>query len=247
MLVFEGELRPEDGEAASRAFAEALAEGRSFVIAQMQNVTLITSPFVGVLMECRSGLVEKGGNLALVGLDFDLREQMSSLGADRIFPFYSDLQAAYRHFRSARGNLAQSISLTMSPRLSAVPAVRRLVSGLARQKGFGSKDAFRLETMVDEITNNAIEHGDPSQTSISIEMRLDRMRVELLVRNKTEAEKSRNLARFAGEGSARQGLVGNSGSRGRGLALVKLISNSFNVSIDKNGTAVRVTKLREDQ
>jgi hypothetical protein len=35
-------------------------------------------------------------------------------------------------------------------------------------------------------------------------------------------------------------------TRGRGLALVKLISNSINVSIDKSGTEVKITKMRED-
>jgi anti-sigma regulatory factor (Ser/Thr protein kinase) len=121
--------------------------------------------------------------------------------------------------------------------------VRRFISGIAKQKGYTARDAFRIETIVDEIANNAIEHGDASQPEISVELRIDRRKFELLVRNKTLMDKANQL-KYVLEANKETAQSGD--TRGRGLALVKLISNSINVSIDKSGTEVKITKMRED-
>jgi anti-sigma regulatory factor (Ser/Thr protein kinase) len=125
-----------------------------------------------------------------------------------------------------------------------VPAVRRFISGIAKQKGYTARDSFRIETIVDEIANNAIEHGDASQPEISLELRIDRRKFELHVRNKTLMDKANQLKHVI---EANKETLNKGGDhRGRGLALVKLISHSINVSIDKTGTEVKITKMRED-
>ncbi|HLP41371.1 MAG TPA: ATP-binding protein [Fibrobacteria bacterium] len=243
LLYFEGDLNAGDCGSTAKVFQDIIDSKKYFIIALMENVTFVSSPFLGELMGCKLRLVEKGGNMVIVGLGYDLREKLIQMGADKIFNFYPDTHTAYNHYHWEYTQTAQVVTLTMPPRLQAVPALRRFISGIARQKGYTARDAFRIETIVDEIANNAIEHGDASQGEVGLELRIDRKKFELLVRNKTLIDKAEQLRQVI---EANRDQSGGNEARGRGLALVKLISNSINVSIDKSGTEVKITKMRED-
>ncbi len=243
LLHFDGDLNASDCEATSKIFQEIINSKKFFIIALMENVTFVSSPFLGELMGCKLRLVEQGGNMVIVGLNYDLRERLIQMGADKIFQFYPDTHTAYNHYHWEYTQTAQVVTITLPPKLQAVPAVRRFIAGIARQKGYTSRDSFRIETIVDEIANNAIEHGDASQPGITVELRIDRRKFELLVRNQTLMDKATQL-KYAVEANQEASKGGD--TRGRGLALVKLISNSINVSIDNAGTEVKIMKMRED-
>lgn len=243
LLHFEGDLNASDCEATSKVFQGIIDGGKYYIMAVLEHVTFISSPFLGELMGCKLRLTEKGGDLVLVGLPLSQREKLVQMGADRIFRFFSDTHTAYRHWQWDHGDAVQNIRIEMPPQLAAVPAVRRFASGIARQKGYSSRDAFRIETIVDEIANNAIEHGEPGQNGIAVQFRIDRHRIELEVQNKTRLDKAEHLRKLLNEAAEEKGGFG---TRGRGIALVKLISQSIDVSIDSAGTKVSVTKLRED-
>lgn len=243
LLHFEGDLNAGDCASTAKIFQEIIDSKKYFIVALMENVTFVSSPFLGELMGCKLRLVEKGGNMVVVGLGYDLREKLIMMGADKIFNFYPDTHTAYNHYHWEYTQTAQVVKIAMPPKLQSVPAVRRFIAGIAKQKGYTSRDAFRIETIVDEIANNAIEHGDASQPEIGIELRIDRKKFELLVRNKTLMDKANQL-KYVIESNKEKS--GTDDQRGRGLALVKLISNSINVSIDKSGTEVKITKMRED-
>jgi anti-sigma regulatory factor (Ser/Thr protein kinase)/anti-anti-sigma regulatory factor len=243
LLHFEGDLNAVDCEATSKVFQTIIDSGKFFIMALLDHVTFISSPFLGELMGCKLRLTEKGGDLVLVGLPFSQREKLVQMGADRIFRFFQDTHSAYRNWQWDHGDAIQTIRVEMPPTLSAVPAVRRFASGIARQKGYSSRDAFRIETIVDEIANNAIEHGEPGQGGIVLQFKIDRHRIELEVQNKTRMDKAEHLRKLLNEAADEKGGFGQ---RGRGIALVKLISQSIDVSIDSAGTKVSVTKLRED-
>ena len=243
LLHFQGDLNASDCGSTSKIFQEIIDSRKYFIIALMENVYFVSSPFLGELMGCKLRLVEKGGNLVVVGLGYELREKLIQMGADKIFQFYPDTHTAYNHYHWEYTQTAQVVRITMPPKFQAVPAVRRFISGVAKQKGYTHRDSFRIETIVDEIANNAIEHGDTTQLDISLELRIDRKKFELLVRNKTLLQKANQLKVVV---ETNKEASKGSESRGRGLALVKLISNSINVSIDGNGTEVKITKMRED-
>jgi anti-anti-sigma factor len=244
LLHFEGDLNASDCDATSRIFQDIIDSRKYFIIALMENVTFVSSPFLGELMGCKLRLVEQGGNMVIVGLNYDLRERLIQMGADKIFQFYPDTHTAYNHYHWEYTQTAQTVAITLPPKLQAVPAVRRFISGIARQKGYTARDAFRIETIVDEIANNAIEHGDSSQPEISVELHIDRRKFEILVRNKTQMDKANQLKHVL-EANREMAQSGET-PRGRGLALVKLISNSINVSFDNAGTEVKIMKMRED-
>ena len=243
LLHFEGDLNASDCESTSKIFQAIIDSRKYFIIALMENVSFVSSPFLGELMGCKLRLVEKGGNMVIVGLNYDLRERLIQMGADKIFQFYPDTHTAYNHYHWEYTQESQVVKLTMPPKLQAVPAVRRFIAGIAKQKGYTARDSFRIETIVDEIANNAIEHGDLSQPEVSLELRIDRKKFELMVRNKTLMDKASQLKYVI---ESNKEVEKNGDQRGRGLALVKLISNAINVSVDKSGTEVKITKLRED-
>jgi anti-anti-sigma factor len=243
LLHFQGELNATDCEATAKIFQDIIDSKKYFIIALMENVTFVSSPFLGELMGCKLRLNEKGGNLVIVGLGYELREKLIQMGADKIFQFYPDTHTAYNHYHWEYTQTAQVVKLSLPPKLQAVPAVRRFIAGIARQKGYTARDAFRIETIVDEIANNAIEHGDSSQPEVFLELKIDRKKFELSVRNKTLMDKANQLKYVI---ESNKETSGSSDQRGRGLSLVKLISNSINVSIDNAGTEVKITKMRED-
>jgi len=243
LLHFEGDLDATDCASTAKVFQAIMDEGKFFIMAVMEHVSFISSPFLGELMGCKLRLTEKGGDLVIVGLPFSQREKLVQMGADRIFKFFPDTHSAYRNWQWDHGDATQTIKVAMPPLLAAVPAVRRFASGIARQKGYSSRDAFRIETIVDEIANNAVEHGDKAQSGVSLEIKINRHRFELQVSNRTRVENAQHLRQILAESSEDKA---NFGQRGRGIALVKLISQSIDVSIDTAGTRVTVTKLRED-
>jgi anti-anti-sigma factor len=244
LLNLEGDLNIENCREITNVFQEIIDTEKYYIIALMEKVTFMASPFLGKLMGCKLRVKEKGGNMVMVGLGYQLREKLTMMGANKVFQFFSDMQTAYNYYRWDFDEKAQVMKLRMPPNLRAVPAVRRLISGIARQKGYDQKESFRIETIVDEVSNNAIEHGDKDQSNIELELHIDKKKVEFEVKNKTVMKEVSNL-----ESLVNSEINTDPGQdfRGRGLALVKLISNSIDLNYDKGTTSVKITKLREDQ
>jgi anti-sigma regulatory factor (Ser/Thr protein kinase) len=120
--------------------------------------------------------------------------------------------------------------------------VRRIV----KQKGYNEKDAFRIETIVDEICNNAVEHGSHGAegNEINLTVGIDRKKIEISVSNKIDPDKKESLKKMAEYLANPKGAFHE--TRGRGLALVKMLSNNFQINNSESGTCVQVTKFREE-
>ena len=72
LLHFEGDLNASDCEATSKIFQGIIDSKKYFIVALMENVTFVSSPFLGELMGCKLRLVEKGGNMVIVGQSLDV-------------------------------------------------------------------------------------------------------------------------------------------------------------------------------
>jgi len=244
VVVLAGSIDMVSVDALTKGFDSLVESNRCFVIVDMERVDFVSSPAVGALMGCRRRLIEKKGNLVLVGLTPSLREKLNLMGANRIFRYYNDVKTVLSDYRWEHDNLAQKLALQVPSAPAYVPAIRRLISSVVMQKGYNRKDAFRIETIVDELANNAIEHGDHEQRKFYIEFSLDREKVEIAVRNLTRnldpALTQRVKQKFENP------VVDDESIRGRGLALVKMLSSELRLDIDTGGTTVHVTKVRED-
>lgn len=226
------------------AFESIISANPPFVIAEMSEATLFTSSALGNFMNYRKRLIEKNGDLVFTGLSLDIKTMLNLLGAGRIFRMYNDTQSAINAYRWEKEHLSQTMQLSFPSELRFVPAVRQLVSRIAKQKNYGSRDSFRIETIVDEVCNNAVEHGDSSSgRNVELALNIDRERVELQVTNATNPDKA-DVLREMSKSVLNAPRPGIDQKRGRGLALIKMLSNDLQIGFSEEGTSVHVTRLR---
>ena len=244
-----GELAVDTIPKISETFDTILDKHLPFVVVDMMGVSLFSSSVLGHLMGYREKLVSKDGDLVLAGLSLEIKSELNLLGANRVFKIYNDVQSAINSYRWDREHISQSLSLSFPSELRFVPAVRQLASRVARQKNYGSRDSFRIETIVDEVCNNAVEHGRSGRgKDVALNLTLDREKIELQVVNETDPDKVAVLKELSTSilkapekpGSA----VGTDRKRGRGLALIKMLSNDLRIDFSEEGTSVHVTRRR---
>jgi anti-sigma regulatory factor (Ser/Thr protein kinase) len=169
------------------------------------------------------------------------------MGANKIFRFYNDTRSAINAYKWEFEKNPEHLHLSFPPFLKLVPPIRSLVSRVARQKGYGNRDSFRIETIVDEVCNNAIEHRlkEQSQT-IEMKVKIDPSKIEIDVTSISDPEKMPALrALIKPEGDTDLHLKSDE-KRGRGLALIKMLCNELSVDCNESGTSVHVKKLREE-
>jgi anti-anti-sigma factor len=240
----EGELDSSSIKTINQHFNKILEGSRFHTIAEMSKVTHISSAVVGELMGCRQMLAERGGDLVFVGLNLDLKTKLNHLGAIKIFKFHNDVRTAINQYAWEMHLKPEKVWLSFPSELNLVPPVRQLVSQIARQKGYGERDSFRIETIVDEVCNNAVEHGVPDKMrDIELFLKIDRKKIEIEVVNLSDPRKINSLKAIS------KSILGTNEKkleRGRGLSLIKMLSNDLAIDFSGKGTTVHVTKLRED-
>jgi anti-sigma regulatory factor (Ser/Thr protein kinase) len=105
---------------------------------------------------------------------------------------------------------------------------------------------FRSEAIVDEVCNNAVEHGSVQiKKNIDLTINIDHEKIELEVVNASDPDKVEALKALSMSmpktPDAKYGQ-----RRGRGLTLIKMLSNNLDINLSTDGTSVHVTKLREE-
>jgi|LFRM01.1.fsa_nt_gb anti-sigma regulatory factor (Ser/Thr protein kinase) len=130
--------------------------------------------------------------------------------------------------------------------LEYIPAVRKFVSELLQVSGFSQKFAYRSEIIVDEICNNAVTYGcDREDSEVELICSLLQDRIEFTIKDqggeKIHVEKLQAALKTADVTNAEEL------KRGLGLEIVRMLSESLDVLIDKNNlTSVHVVRKRED-
>jgi len=227
-------------------FDKLAAEGRGYVIVDMAGVEAICSAALGEFMGCRKRFVERGGNLVFAGLTGSVRSKLTLLGANKIFSFYQDVRGAINAYRWDYKKHSKSVEISFPSFLKFVPPVRQFASRFSRQNGYSAKDAFRIETIVDEVCNNAVEHGQNGDgCEVAVRVSINKEKVAVSVSNQSDPEKVSVLKELIKPASPAT-HVGSDDKRGRGLALIRMLSNELDVEITECGTSVHVTKLREE-
>jgi anti-sigma regulatory factor (Ser/Thr protein kinase)/anti-anti-sigma regulatory factor len=231
----------------SKCFDRLAAENRSYAIVDLAGVEALCSAALGEFMGYRKRFVERGGNVVFAGLSGGIRSKLTLLGANKIFSFYQDVRSAINAYKWEYKKQSKSVAVSFPADLALVPPVRQLASRIVRQKGYSVKDAFRVETIVDEVCNNAVEHGvGGPENAVEMRMAVDKEKVSINVSNKSAPEKVAVLRELIKPQSRGGNHVGIDDKRGRGLALIRMLSNDMDVDITERGTTVHVTKLREE-
>lgn len=223
-----------------------ISEKKTYIVMEMSHLQFISSPAVGSLMGAKRRLVEHRGNLVLVGVKSDIKAKLTLMGVDKIFTFYANLRSAVLRFAWEYEKQEEGIQIAFPSDLAYVPAIRRFISQIASQKGYSRKDAFRIETIIDEICNNAVEHGNNSDPELQVKVRcgISYDKFDFFVTNRTNKDKIPQIQKFID--TANEKLESEAGSRGRGLLLIKKLVKELKVEVTDHGTNVHITKMRED-
>jgi anti-anti-sigma factor len=247
ILRFEGALDNASIRNIAECFQGIIEKNTSCVVADMAGVTMLSSAALGELMGGRKSLVEHGGDLLLACLNLSTKTKLTLLGATKIFRLFPDIRSAINAYKWEFEGKSETFRLSFPPRLRFVPSVRQFASRLVTQKGYSQRDAFRIETIVDEICNNAIEHApDGWAKNVSLVLNVDRRKIEIDVINTSDPEKLKVLQGFVEPGEKQAASASSDDRRGRGLALVKLLASELNIDVSERGTSVHATKLKEE-
>lgn len=244
ILQFSGELDFESIKSLVDAFKKIDTSSRKYAIAEVGKISMISSAALGEFMGFRKTLLEKDGDLVFAAMNMDIRAKFTSMGATKIFRIFNDVRSALNAFKWQQGLVPEVINLTFPANLHLVPPVRQLASRIAKQKGYGNKDSFRIETIIDEICNNAIEHGKKGEDqNISVKIDIDQKQIEFDVINTSDPEKLETLKALLKP--THEQKIHSEEKRGRGLSLIKMLSDELSVDCSEKGTVVHVKKVRE--
>jgi len=212
-----------------------------FVVVNLENVKFIGSPFVGTLMGCRKMLQQKGGDLAICSAPMFLQNRLSIVGLDRVFHFYSNPQSAIADFRFL--GATELFSFTLPLRVSNVALLRKLICTILAKKGFKPKLIFHIETVIDELSNNAIGYSDLESNSFFLSVSISRKKIVLIVKNSNnKLDKAVKDALF---NKYQNPIIDEDSVRGRGISLIKMLSDSVSVDFSQAEIIIRVTKIVE--
>jgi anti-anti-sigma factor len=245
ILQFSGELSSNSITKLSDCFNKIEKAGKYYAIADMSAARLISSAALGEFMGGRKRLIERGGDLVFACLDMELRSKLAMMGATKIFRIYNDIRSAIQSFNWQSGKHPDQIKITFPSNLTLVPPIRQLTSRIAKQKGYSNRDAFRIETIVDEICNNAVEHGKQGDDQIiDFKIDIDPKKIELDITNISDPNKISSLKKLLKPKEVSE--LDTEEKRGRGLALIKMLSDELSVNCSEKGTVVHVKKIREE-
>jgi anti-sigma B factor antagonist len=215
--------------------------GNVFVVVNLENVSFMDSPFVGTLMGCRKMLQQRGGDLAICSTSLFLQDRLSIMGLDRIFHFYISPQTAISDFHFLGSK--EQFSFTLPLQRGCVTLLRRLICSVLAKKDFKTKLIFCIETIIDELANNAVDYSDADSNTFFASISISRKKVVLILRN--SHNKMDKAAMDALVEKYQNPKIEAESARGRGIPLIKMLSNSVNLDISQTVVTVQVTKVVE--
>jgi anti-anti-sigma factor len=247
MIRLRGDLDLQSVAAMDGFFAEKSGRDKKYAIADLSDVTMVASAALGKLLGIKRRFVERGGDLVLAAMSVEMKMKFTLMGANKIFKIFNDIRSAMNAYAWEVKHESEHIRFSFPPQLAMVPAVRNFVSQIMIHKGYSNRDSFRIETIVDEICNNAVQYGSPSEyDNVKLRLKVDWEKVELDTENVGDPAKKDHLREHMENLKSNIPGVHSDGKRGRGLALVKMLASELSADVSDKGTTVHVTKLKEE-
>jgi len=223
------------------AVDKCIDSGNMFIVVNLENVNFIDSPFVGTLMGCRKLLQQRGGDLAICSVSQFLQDRLSIMGLDRVFHFYSTPEAASSdfHFLSSR----ELFSFNLPLERTCVTILRRFICTVLAKKGFKPKLIFHVETIVDELANNAVDYSSANSKNFSMNVSISRKKIILVAKNSHDKLSKTEMDTLFSK--YQNPSIDADSARGRGIPLIKMLSNSVSLDFSQTEIIVQVTKIVE--
>ncbi|MDR1760102.1 MAG: ATP-binding protein [Fibrobacter sp.] len=219
-----------------------IRDGKIHLLVDLSKITFLSAPVLGALMGCRAHLLHLAGSISFLLPHSELSANLDEMGAGLVFRYYENLNSFLEDFHWHYRNASRKLSLKVPSDCVYVSPLRHLVSRILLNKGYSSRDAFHLEMIVDELANNAMEHGSPEKP-ITLDLLLSHSSAVLTVRNEClslSAESQKQLLN-----KFENPVIDINSSRGRGIALVKKLSDKVDVTLGDDWVQVCVSKRRE--
>ncbi|RMH68534.1 MAG: STAS domain-containing protein [Gemmatimonadetes bacterium] len=228
--------------------ADLVAQKKFQVIADLTQTNHIDGSVLGVLMGFRGQAVAAKGNLILAGVTPAVEKALHVMGVHKLFDIYPAVYNAVQQFEEAAR--VETITLAFPSSLDFVPCVRDFISNIASMRGFEGKEAYRIQTIVDEICNNAIEHGSKESDSvINVRCTIDNDKMDLVVEDKGASKDSAEGLRraVAKVQFTEQGKVSVE-KRGRGLPIVAMLADMLEIDTRSGpGTKIHIVKFKKQE
>jgi len=143
----------------------------------------------------------------------------------------------------------QQITFSIPAHLGFIPGIRTALGRISYNFGFNDKDAYEIETVIDEICNNAIMHGSAREDEhITVECGFDTKVIEITVTDsgssKFNVEKVLNNSKKLMEDDTERklnALIEHGG--GLGLIIVQKYVDKVEITSQPDGTAVKLVKF----
>ncbi|MBN1980265.1 MAG: ATP-binding protein [Chitinivibrionales bacterium] len=218
--------------------------GISNIVLDMSYIENISEEAFAALAMIADELHQNQGDLILCSISKSLNQSEMVTKSKKLFSCHYDVHASLHSIEKLCRRGCERVVSRFTSHLRYVPYVRSFARRLVLGRNFNIKDAFKVETIIDEISNNAIEHGtQATNDEIVLSMSVDAEKIEITISNASNPTKIESLQKVVR--SLQSQNLNFSDRRGRGLALVKLLSHDFWIDSSDVGTCVHVTKFRE--
>lgn len=136
------------------------------------------------------------------------------------------------------------ISISIPAHFVFVPGVRLCIARICLSFGFNEHEEYQVQTVIDELCNNAIEHGSKTPDK-PVHIYTEIKEGELVVTVQDTGNKHFNVEStlaFLKEHHQRGWETEEIISRGRGLFIVQKLTDTLDIQTGEKGTTVKVTK-----
>jgi anti-sigma regulatory factor (Ser/Thr protein kinase) len=234
----------------SVCFEKIISSSRKFVIVDAGTIDYIPDEFLLKIFDFVSKIgIKYFRRLCFVGQCEGLQKKIEITRQCTFLKFFRNISDAINYFYWDYCKNRDTMSIKIPANLEFVPSVRGCVTDFAELCGMSRKTIFQIEMIIDELCNNAIEHGTQDEyKTIEIICSVNEENIEINVYNgysfkavkeKTGHEIEKSMEKWADSPNRTEDA-----SRGRGLALVKRFSDNFEINSSFDGTWVHVVKKK---
>jgi len=238
------QLRVENIEEFKEIFKPYRDKKYTKIILDFCGTSYISPEIIGLLLDYKAKLISNNGLLIINVDSIYLRDELKEVQLDKIIPICETLEQCYKIIDWEGDEVSEKVKLSFTPDIHLIPSIRNLASRLSKIKGFSDAESYRIQTVIDELCTNAVEHGywKPGD-KVRVSMHFSKTKIELFVHSAIEPTRIGKLQNVV-DGTD-SNIDHESALRGRGVGIVQMLSDKFDVKVMDDKTVIRVIKNRE--
>lgn len=246
----ENEANDKNKKSLSELFDDIKKAGRKFIIADFGTIDNLTDEILDKTINFANNiLINSFWKLCFCAQNTTVYEKIKNACNNTNLKYFRNISDAVNYFYWDCCKVRETLSMKMPSDISLVPSVRACVSDFISVCKAGEKAVFQSELIIDELCNNAIEHGTQDlDKTIEVQCSVNEKHIEISVYNgyssRSAKEKNGHEIRKDMEKWADSPNRAENEFRGRGLGLVKKYSDSFDINSSNDGTWVYVVKKK---